>query len=40
VLLDSLNSDALLVVHHEDAVQQVHAFLGQLLHCLLDVGNL
>jgi len=40
VLLDGLDGDALLVVHHKDAVQQVHALLGQLLHRLLDVGDL
>lgn len=40
VLLDCLNGDPLLVIHHKDAVQQVHTLLGQLLYCLLDVRNL
>lgn len=40
VLLDGLNRDPLLVIHHKDTVQQVHALLGQLLHRLLDVGDL
>lgn len=40
VLFDGFNGDALLVVHHKDLVQQVHALLGQLLHRFLDVRNL
>lgn len=40
VLLDGLDGDALLVIHHKDLVQQIHTLPGQLLHCLLNVRNL
>ena len=40
VTFDGFNGDALLVIHHKDLVEQVHALLGQLLHGFLDVRNL
>lgn len=39
VLLDVVNRNPLLVIHHKDLVEQVHALRGELGNSLLDVGD-